>query len=327
MGVTAPTTETELLAAARAGDEPAFEALVEPRRAELHAHLYRMLGSVHDGDEALQYTLLRAWRALAGFEGRSGLRPWLFRIATNVALTAAGRRAARALPVGHGPEADPAEGLGKPLAESVWVEPYPTPDEHAEQREDLELAFVAVLQELPAKERATLLMREVLGFSARETAEALETTPAAVNSALQRARRQLGERDGAPAALPPDDRVAALVGRYADALQRGDVDAVLALLTEDATWSMPPMPTWYAGRPALERFLREGPATIAWRHRITSANGQPAVACYAWDQLEGAFTLFALDVLTLRGERIAAVTAFIRTVEPGRFRLPEAIEA
>ena len=115
MGVTAPTTETELLAAARAGDEPAFEALVAPRRAELHAHLYRMLGSVHDADDALQDTLLRAWRALAGFEARSGLRPWLFRIATNVALTAAGRRAARALPVAHGPEADPAEGLGKPL--------------------------------------------------------------------------------------------------------------------------------------------------------------------------------------------------------------------
>jgi RNA polymerase sigma-70 factor (ECF subfamily) len=267
-----------------------------------------MLGSVHDADDALQDTLLRAWRALATFEGRS-------------------RRSARALPVAHGPDGDPADGLGKPLEESVWVEPYPTPDERAEQREDLELAFVAVLQDLPANERATLLMREVLGFSARETAEALGTTPTAVNSALQRARRQLGDRGGEPVARPHDDRVAALVRRYADALQRGDVDAVLGLLTEDATWSMPPMPTWYTGRPALERFLREGPATVAWRHRITSANGQPAVACYAWDQLRGAFVLFALDVLTLRGERIAAVTAFIRTVDPARFGLPEAIGA
>src|SRR5688572_33123088 len=193
------TQERELLAAARRGDEDAFRDLVEPRRAELHAHCYRMLGSVHDAEDALQEVMLRAWRGLSGFEGRSSVRSWLYRIATNTSLSVIEKRPKRVLPIDYGPAADPHDGPGQPVVESVWVEPYPderlgledgfaAPEARYEQREAVELAFIAALQHLPATQRAVLIMREVLGFSAREVAETLETTTASVNSALQRAR-------------------------------------------------------------------------------------------------------------------------------------------
>lgn len=178
--------ESALVQAAREGDESAFSSLVAPRRSELHAHCYRMLGSTQDADEALQETLLRAWRGLPTFGSRSSVRSWLFRIATNVSLSAAERRPPRMLPLDHGPAAETFIGRA-PLEEQPWLQPYPDPGEEAERRETLELAFVASLQVLPGNERAALLMREVLGFSAAETAQALGTTPAAVNSAVQRA--------------------------------------------------------------------------------------------------------------------------------------------
>src|SRR2546422_2998236 len=205
----APRTSTvrdrELLVAARRGDEDAFRRLVEPHRRELHAHCYRMLGSLHDAEDALQDTLLRAWRGLSGFDRRSSLRPWLYRIATNTCLDAIARRPKRVLPIDYGPAADPHDGPGEPVVESVWVEPYPDeklgiedglagPEASYEQRESVELAFIVALQHLPARQRAVLILREVLGFSAKEVAETLETTTASDHSALQRARAPVDRR-------------------------------------------------------------------------------------------------------------------------------------
>src|SRR5690348_5769983 len=195
----------ELLDAARGGDEDAYRALVEPLRAELHAHCYRMLGSVHDAEDALQDALLRAWRGLPRFEGRSSVRSWLYRIATNSCLDLIARRPKRVLPIDYGPPTDPHAGPGEPIVESVWIEPYPderlgiedgfaAPEARYEQRESVELAFVAALQLLPARQRAVLILREVLGFSAREVAESLDTTTASVNSALQRARATIEDK-------------------------------------------------------------------------------------------------------------------------------------
>src|SRR6058998_792878 len=197
--------ERELLRAARKGDRDAFGRLVEPFRRELQAHCYRMLGSYADAEDALQETLLRAWRALPRFEERSSLRSWLYVIATNACLRALERRPKRVLPIDYAPAADPHGGPGEPLVESVWVEPYPdeilgvedgyaAPEARYEQREAVELAFIAALQNLPPNQRAVLVLREVLGFSAEETAASLETSVASVNSALQRARKTVEER-------------------------------------------------------------------------------------------------------------------------------------
>jgi RNA polymerase sigma-70 factor, ECF subfamily len=325
-----------LLDAARGGDHNAYRELVEPHRAELHAHCYRMLGSVHDAEDALQEALLRAWRGLARFEGRSSTRSWLYKIATNTSLRLMERRPKRVLPADHRPASDGDVEPGEPLVESAWVEPYPdeqiadgraTPDARYEQREGVELAFIAALQHLPARQRAVLILREVLGFSAQEAAETLDTTVPSVNSALQRARRTLDER------LPDrsqqstlrelgDERMRGLVEGYMDALERADVDAVLALLTEDAAWSMPPMSTWYRGHEALATFLRNGPFNVAWRHLPAGANGQLAVGCYLLDEDSGTYEGYVLDVLTLRGDRIAEVTAFIGPDVLPRFGLP-----
>src|SRR3954466_2855194 len=205
----APTESTVeergLLEAARGGDEAAYSRLVEPHRAELQAHCYRMLASVHDAEDALQDALLRAWRGLARFEGRSSLRSWLYTIATNACLNLIARPPKRVLPMDHAPSVEMKDGLGRPLAETVWIEPYAdetlgiedghaAPEARYERREGVELAFIAAVQHLPATQRAVLILRDVLGFSAREVAESLETTVASANSALQRARRTIDER-------------------------------------------------------------------------------------------------------------------------------------
>ncbi|MGH2589200.1 MAG: RNA polymerase subunit sigma-70, partial [Actinomycetota bacterium] len=272
--------ERELLEAARGGDEDAFRRLVEAYRSELHAHCYRMLGSVHDAEDALQDALLRAWRGLSKFEGRSSLRSWLYRIATNTCLDVIGRRPKRVLPVDYGPPSDPHDGPGEPLVESAWVEPYPderlavedgyaAPEARYEQRESVELAFIAALQHLPATQRAVLILREVLGFSAKETAETLDTTTASVNSALQRARKSVDERtpeqsQQATMRALGDDGVREVVRSYVDAWDRGDIEGVVGMLTEDATFAMPPLRTWYEGGD-LPDFLRVGPLSGEWR--------------------------------------------------------------
>jgi RNA polymerase sigma-70 factor (ECF subfamily) len=330
--------EHELLDAASDGDEDAFGRLLGTYRSELHAHCYRMLGSVHDADDALQEASLRAWRGLARFERRSSLRSWLYTIATNTCLNLIAKRPKRVLPIDYGPATDPHDGLGLPLAETVWIEPYPdetlgladgyaAPDARYEQRESVELAFVASLQHLPATQRAVLILREVLGFSAREVAAALETTVASVNSALQRARRTIDERlpersQQATLRSLGDQRLRELVERYIDAMARGDVDRVVSMLAEEAAWSMPPLPCWFGGRDGIERFLRMGPLSGAWRWRHLPArvNGQAAVAVYSWDERERVFLPFAFDVLTLEGERITQVTAFITRSSESRER-------
>src|SRR3954451_7425483 len=329
MAIDSKVQERGLLEAARSGDQGAFERLVDPYRSELHAHCYRMLGSVHDAEDAVQESLLRAWRGLAGFEGRSSLRSWLYRIATNASLTMIDKRPKRVLPIDYGPAADPHEGPGEPLIESVWVEPYADerfgvedglagPEARYEQRESVELAFVAALQNLPANQRAVLILREVLGFSAKEAAETLDTTTASVNSALQRARAAVEER------LPErsqqetvralgDDALREIVDGYVEAWQRADVEAVVEMLTEDAAFSMPPLRTWFGGREEIAMFLAGWPLSGPgrWRPVYVRANGQPALAFYSWDPDEDAYMPFALNVLTLRADRISDVTAFI----------------
>ncbi len=338
--------ERKLLDAARGGDEAAYLELVEPHRRELHAHCYRMLGSVHDAEDALQDALLRAWRGLPRFEGRSSLRSWLYRIATNTSLNAIEKRPKRVLPVDYGPAADPHGGPGEPVVESAWVEPYPdeqlgvedgcaAPEARYEQRESVELAFIAALQHLPATQRAVLILREVLGFSAREAAQTLDTTVASVNSALQRARKTVDERlpeQSQQATLRSlgDERVREVVETYVDAWDRGDVEAVVSMLTEDAAFAMPPLRSWFRGRDAIAVFLAGWPLSgqWRWRHVRARANGQEALAFYSWDEGASSYLRFALNVLTLRGDRISEVDAFLTrsTQDPDRrviARLPE----
>jgi RNA polymerase sigma-70 factor (ECF subfamily) len=339
-GLAAGLSIRAMTSPARTEDE--FRRLVEPHRAELHAHCYRMLGSVHDAEDALQDALLRAWRGLHRFEGRSSLRAWLYRIATNTSLDLIARRPKRMLPADFGP---PSEGRDEPspILDPIWIEPYPderlgvedgyaAPEARYERRESVELAFIAAVQHLPATQRAVLLLRDVLGFSARETAETLDTTVDAVNSALARARRGLDGRlparsQQATLRALGDDGVRAVVERYVDALDRGDVDAIVAMLAEDATWSMPPEVGWHRGRDAITTFLVTGPMRLRWRHLTTHANGQPAVGCYLWDEQRGDYAGWVIDVLTLDGRRLAAVTSFIGHEAFESFGLPSALPA
>ena len=346
--------EAELLEAARSGDEDAFRRLIEPHRGQLHAHCYRMLGSVQDAEDALQDALLRAWRGLPRFAARSSLRSWLYKIATNACLDAIARRPKRVLPIDYGPPADPHDGVGKPLTESVWIEPYPDetfdvgdrmlgPEALYEQRESVELAFVAALQHLPAKQRAVLILREVLGFSAKEVADVLETTVQSVNSALQRARKAADER------LPEQSQQATLralgdaglnelVDTYMRAWEEGDADTIVAMLTEDATLAMPPMPTWFEGREGVAGFLtelafadqqarRQLVSFAGEQRRVrlvpTRANGQLAFGAYYWNDEAGAYIPRALQVLTLREGQIADITGFADPAMMEPFDLPE----
>jgi RNA polymerase sigma-70 factor, ECF subfamily len=333
------TDERELLDAARDGDEHAFRHLVELHRRELHAHCYRMLGSLHDAEDALQDALLRAWRGLPRFEGRSSVGSWLYRIATNACLDAIARRPKRVLPIDYGPPAAAGHDAGGALGEPAWVEPYPdeqvgvadgyaSPDARYEQREAVELAFIAALQHLPARQRAALILRDVLGFSAREVGEALDSTPTSVNSALQRARKTMEERlpetsQQATLRALGDEGVREIVERFTSAFERDDVEAIVSLLSDDAKFAMPPYPQWYRGREAIaDSWLMPGGPPPRLRYLSTRANGQPALATYCLDRETGGFVPIALDVLTLRGELIAEVFAF-RTPEVfPRFGLP-----
>jgi RNA polymerase sigma-70 factor, ECF subfamily len=338
-----------------APDEATYRRLVEPYRGELQAHCYRMLGSAHDAEDALQDALLRAWRGLPSFEGRSSQRSWLYRIATNTCLDLIARRKKRVLPVDYGPAADPHDGPGPPLVESVWVEPFPdetlavedgfaAPEARYEQRESVELAFTAALQHLPARQRAVLIMREVLGFSAQEVADSLETTVASVNSALQRARRTVDERlpehsQQATLRTLGDEGLREVVEGYVDAWERGDVEAVVAMLAEDAVIAMPPMPTWYRGREAAAVFLGEFAFAARWsgtrfvreerRVRLvrTRANGQLAFAAYGLEPGGDRLKPYALQVLALRGMQIVEITGFVGAEHFARFGLPAELRA
>ena len=319
-------------------DDRAYEQLEAHRRA-LHAHCYRMLGSVQDAEDAVQETLVRAWSALDRFEGRSSLRSWLYSIATNVCLRMMERRPTRVLPIDYGPPSDPHNGLGPPLVESTWIEPYPDvelgldqglagPEARYLQREAVEVAFIAALQHLPARQRAVLILRDVLGFSGGEVAEALETTPASIYSLLQRAHATLDDR------LPErsqsttlrslgDERLRAIISRYVDAWASGDIGAIVAMLTDDATLAMPPTATWLRGRDAIGVWLLAGALSDGrrWRLLPTSANAQVAMGAYMLDG-SGAFQPYGVTVLSLRGDRIAEINTFRDTSAPARFGLP-----
>jgi RNA polymerase sigma-70 factor (ECF subfamily) len=304
-----------------APDERTYGERVEPYRAELWAHCYRMLGSAQDAEDALQETLLRAWRALPKFEERSSLRSWLYTIATNVCLRAIERR---------------------PAVESVWIDPYPDeqvgdglagPDAVYEQRESVELAFIAALQHLPARQRAVLILRDVLGFSAREAADALEATPASIDSALQRAHRTVDARlpersQQATLRTLGDEALRRIVDRFVAAWERADVDAVVAMLADGATLSMPPVPTWFQGREAIAAFLARVPLAgrPRWRLVPTSANGQPAFGAYRWDAERNAFAAREIIVITLDRDRIAEITAFLSSEPFERFGLPALLD-
>ncbi len=319
--------EGALLERARGGDERAFGELVEPYRRELHAHGYRMLGSPDDAEEAIQDTLLRAWRGLERFEGRSSLRTWLYRIATNVCLTRIERRPPRTLPLEHGPPSDPYSSDRWGAVEAGWVEPLADaelrgvtvpagPDVRVELRESIELAFLAALQHLPGTQRAVLLLRDVLGFSAKETAAALDTTVASVTSALQRARARTERRlpdvsQQATLRALGDDGVRLLVERYVEAWERGDAAAILAMLADDAEFEMPPYPVWFGGRDAIAAFLPVGPLQVRWRVLPLSVNGQLAFGFYVWEEQRSRFEAHSIDVVTLRGGQVARITAFL----------------
>jgi RNA polymerase sigma-70 factor, ECF subfamily len=325
MTLTVEQHEDHLLLAAQRGDDGAFASLVEPRRPELHAHCYRMLASLDDADDAVQEALLRAWRALPRFEARSSLRTWLFRIATRTALDIAAGRARRELPTSFGEPADEGDRPGEPATEIPWMSPYPArppvashgdPEQYVTSREHIELAFVAALQHLPPLQRAVYILRVVLAFQATETATMLETSVAAVNSALQRARARVASlvpvaSQAAELAAVGEPGVRELAARYARAIEQGDVTALLSLLSEDASWSMPPLTAWFRGRASVARFLQEDVFPHQWRHELTWANGQLAVAGYLYDAEEEAFMPTVIDVLELRDGHITSVTGFL----------------
>jgi RNA polymerase sigma-70 factor (TIGR02960 family) len=298
-----------------------FDRATAPYRRELYAHCYRMLGSVHDAEDALQEALLAAWKGFAGFEGRSSLRAWLYRIATNACLRLIERRPKRILTPDHGPPRTQTEDLGEPVMEPIWLEPYiESPEDRYLEREGVELAFVAALQHLPGTQRATLILREVLGFSAAETAELLDTTPASINSAMQRARAAVEQRvpdrtQQAELASLGAAGLKALVDEFVRAWEQADLPALVELLAEDAQFTMPPLPAWFDGRDDVAMFLRERVFALPWRLVELEVNGQLGFACYAGPEL----VLGAVNVITLRDGRITRINGF---TDPSQLPLP-----
>jgi RNA polymerase sigma-70 factor (TIGR02960 family) len=332
-----------VLERARAGDEEAFRALTDPHRRELQVHCYRILGSIQDAEDMVQETLLAAWRGLADFEGRSSLRSWLYRIATNRCLNAlrdSGRRPRDMF------DADPPGDAPEPTrrGEPIWLQPYPDvlldglpdradgPDARYETREAVGLAFVSGLQRMPPQQRAVLVLRDVLGYRAAEVAAMLGSSEASVNSALQRARAALDAAPDRPAGgtLPESPGERALLTRFADAFEVGDIDSVVALLTDDAWIRMPPAPHEYQGRAAIAAFLR---TRVIWRDgraiRLvpTRANGQPAFAYYLSDPHAGVMRANGLFVLTLDGDAITAITRFGDMAVLPYFGLPRTLRS
>jgi len=333
-------SEATLLAAAQAGDEAAFSQLIEPHRGVIHALCYRMLGSTHDADDAAQEVWVRAWRALAGFDGRSRLRTWLHRIATNVCLDALANRKRRMLPPEYGPAVtEGRERSDEPVRAGIWIEPYPDdrlcvtdeeagPEARYAARESIELAFVAALQHLPPQQRCALILRDVLSFSAAEVAEMLSTSSASVNSAVQRARDTIARHlpDGTQQQKLRrigDARIHEVVSGVIDAFERGDVEEILSTLAHDVTFSMPPFAEWYNGRDHLTKsWLIPAERPTGLRFVPVRANGQIALGVYKLDEVSDRLRPIAVEVLTLRGELISEITSFRDSAVVRRFGLP-----
>jgi RNA polymerase sigma-70 factor, ECF subfamily len=303
-----------------------LQDLLEQHRVELTAYAYRMLGSAFEAEDAVQETLLRAWKGFDGFEGRAALRSWLYRIATNVCLDMLSGTARRARPMDLGPAGTAEEHLlGERLPEVTWIEPIPDgralptdgdPAEMAESRESIRLAFVAALQHLPARQRAVLILREVLRWKASEVAELLETSVPSVNSALQRARATLASADleTGEARRPMDEEQRALLARYVDAFERYDMDSLTSLLREDASWSMPPYELWLQTHDDVRQWCL-GPGIGCRGSRLVpvEANGMPAYGQYKPSDREGILEPWSLQVVEVSGDRIAGITFFLDT--------------
>jgi RNA polymerase sigma-70 factor (TIGR02960 family) len=329
----------QLLSRARAGDQPAFQELTDPFRRELQLHCYRILGSLQDAEDMLQETLFAAWRALDKFQARASLRTWLYRIATNRCLNLLRSKARRP------PEEVPPMPKPPPPtrhSEPIWLQPYPDilleglpdsapgPEARYETKEATALAFVAGLQQLSPLQRTALVLRDVLGFSADESASILETTEASVKGALQRARAALAQHpiDSSRAPLPDSPQERKLVGRFAEAVEGGDTKALVALLADDAWVTMPPYPFEYQGKEAIAAFLEDRALLRGAPLRVipTRANGQPAFGCYLNDRHAPIARPFGLFVLTLEGEQISAITAFHSDTSVfARFGLPRTL--
>jgi RNA polymerase sigma-70 factor (ECF subfamily) len=325
----------QLVSRAKAGDDEAFSALVEPHRRELHVHCYRMLGSVQDAEDVLQETLVAAWRGFAGYEGRATVRAWLYRIATNRCLNALrdGERRPRSVPAQAVPFPEPTRTV-----DPIWLQPYPDdlltglpdaapgPETRYEQRESISLAFVTAMQSLPPRQRAVLVLRDVLGFRAAEVAGMLEMTEDAVTSALKRARSGVPDTDRDRTAMSTQERVVA--ARFADAIEGGDVAELVAMLTDDAWLTMPPVPLEYQGHAAIANFMR----TVGFRagHRNyrlvpTAANGQPAYGCYISDDGDPLWRAHGVMVITVAGDHVSAMTRFVDNSVLPYFGLPRTL--
>ena len=307
-----------------------FDELVAPYRADLQAHCYRMLGSMHDAEDALQDALIGAWRGLDGFEGRSSLRSWLYRISTNSCLRLLKDRPKRLLSADFGPPRGPDDDLGAPV-DAAWLEPCPDeflplgpPESSYELRESVELAFVAALQHLPANQRAVLIMREVLGFSAAEVAESLDTSVASVTSALQRARKTVEDRvparsQQATLTALGSEGERELVQKFVTAWENADIAEILTMLTDDVRFTMPPLAAWFDGIDDVGAFIGRHVFATPWRLTPTRSNGQVAFVCHQGTSDGAHFAVGAVNVLTFEGNKIKAIQAFLDPAVLARF--------
>jgi RNA polymerase sigma-70 factor (ECF subfamily) len=343
--------QLEHLTAALHGDSHRFGELTEPFRRELQVHCYRILGSLHEAEDMVQETMLRAWKRLATYEGRASFRSWLYKIATNACLDVLDqRRSRRLLPNQCGPASDPHVQIAPPSKEMVWLEPIPdewlgdmsaqSPESRYTESESISFAFLTALQALPPRQRAVLILRDVLDFSANDTAEVLELTVSSVNSALHRARTALSQRyqgreqEDSPHS-PTDEKTQKLLDHFVQAWERADVDGLVALLKEDAAFAMPPSPSWYQGPEAIRAFAAStvfanngmfgGKAAGRWKLRRTNANGSPAFIIYQRTETDQ-YRAFGIHVLEKSGDKLSLVTSFIDPSLPSRFGFPEILE-
>lgn len=316
----------ETLAAAMAGNSAAFATLTEPFRKELTTHCYRMLGSLEDAEDQVQESYLRAWRALQTFQGRGSLRAWLYKIATNTCLDVLAQRPRRGLPVQFSPPSDPSRPLKLPVNDPIWLQPYPdelaaplitSPEARYDANESISLAFMVALQELPPRQRCALILGDVLEWQATEIAEALGISVSAVNSLLHRARSILKQRYKPSAEEKPrlsEEGQRKILEQYITAWAAADIDRIVSMLTEEATFPMPPLPSWYQGRDAIRKFIQAtslaGEAAGRWKLVAIRANGLPGFAFYQREEVTGRYLPFALQVLSFDGELISDVTTF-----------------